>query len=376
MPHVHSDLRIAGLRLVSLSLMICGFVTAQSIDDDLPLPRWEEERPPLLNGLPIPAEAGSHFNSLLPGESLVPSLPETPGMLHFGPRLTDTQPSLSPQIGTTDLSLFLHGSHMQADKPALAPHTPTPVLALRDLPADFAESLADAPSNDYLIDPQDITPEVARGELERLLEFHATDARIRLYVLVLETDQKLPDSINLTRIANGALTRQPSCLAIYPMGEPWRARLLLSQPVHDAVPAQGLRDMAADCIRDAQQADEADEQLRRYSVRLSTRLFWLQKALIAHTQPQGQSPPSLKEITSETITPTRLLTWQPTPAAVILLSSLAILLILSLGLRPILKKRRSARPQSHIWMLPESDVPPRLGGAFSAGAGAVLNYKV
>lgn len=347
--------------------MLC-YTLAQSIDEELPLPRWEREAPRV-----DASDPGNAFNSLLPGETLVPALPEEPGMLRFGPRLNDTPTSLSPQIGPTDLSLFLHGSLLQQAKPAQAPRVPTPVMALRDLPADLTKTLTESPANTYLIDPQNLLPEVARGDLERLLDFHAGDARIRFYLLVLDADQKLPDTIDTALIAYGALTRYPSCLAIYPLGEPWRARVLLSPSVHDTASHETLLEMAADCIRDAQQADDAEEQLHRYAVRLSTRLFWLQKSMpekpVAHV---GVSP-SLREITSADAAPkTALLLplWSK-----LLLGCSATLLILWLSMRHLVMRRTQPTTTGQVWMLPEVEAQPRLGGAFSAGAGAVLSYK-
>jgi len=367
---LHVRIDPARVGIAAMMAMLCT-ASAQSIDEDLPLPRWEREAPRV-----DASDPGNAFNSLLPGETLVPALPEEPGMLHFGPRLNDTPTSLSPQIGPTDLSLFLHGSLLQQAKPAQAPRVPTPVMALRDLSADLTKALTESPANTYLIDPQNLLPEVARGDLERLLDFHAGDARIRFYLLVIDADQKLPDSIDPALIAYGALTRYPSCLAIYPLGEPWRTRVLLSPSVHDVSSHETLMEMAADCIRDAQQADDADEQLHRYAVRLSTRLFWLQKAMPEKAMPHVGVSPSLKEITSgqETlgsVSMLRLPLWSK-----VLLGSSAILLTLWLSLRHLVMRRtQPTTTTGQVWMLPEAEVQPRLGGAFSAGAGAVLSYK-
>jgi hypothetical protein len=356
-----------------LQTMLClSTAAAQSIDEELPLPRWEKE-PPI-----IKSEAGNHFNSLLPADPLLPALPAPQGLLQSGPRLGDTQPSLMPGYGDVepmDLSLFLHGSilQQQSKRPA---RTPTPALALRDLPQDIVRSLLDAPANELLIDSQNLVPEITRGDLERLLAFHAGESTIRLYMLVIDADQKLPDTLDLTRLAHGALSRQPSCLAIYPLGEPWRTRLLLSQSVHTSVTSAGLADMAADCIRDAHQAEDEAVQIQRYAVRLSTRLFWLQKSLVLSLNKVTASGPRLLEVVGQDTNSGQsqgtidLRLWLALAAIAVALLALIVILLFK---RQSSSSRKSTH--SHTWILLEPETSPRLGGAFSGGAGAVVSFK-
>jgi len=370
---VRTDLQLRRLPLVLLAGLLGAASQAQTIDDELPLPRWDQ-RPPLVNGAPVlPTGPGSSFNSLLPGESLVPSLPEDPGALQFGPRLMDTPSTLNSQFGATDLSLFLPGNLLAQARPAQAPRVPTPVLNLKDLPADVIATLADSPANDYLIDPQNLVPEVARADLERLLEFHASDARIRIHLLVLDADQKLPASVDPATIAHGVLTRQASCLAIYPLGEPWRARLLLSRQVHATAKADALTALAADCIQDAQQTDEPADQLHRYAVRLSTRLFGLQQTL--PVPGAATTSPAMREVTGSGEAPSGLMLWITSPVTQIVLSCIAVLGLGWMLLRKLMKRHQRRTTSGQVWMLPEHEARPRLGGAFSAGAGAMVSYK-
>lgn len=370
---MRADLHLHRLSLaLALLAGLLGTARAQTIDDDLPLPRWDQ-RPPLVNGAPVAPGPGSSFNSLLPGESLVPSLPEDPGALQIGPRLMDTPSALSSQFGATDLSLFLPGNLLQQARPAQAPRVPTPVLSLKDLPADLIAALPDSPANDYLIDPQDLVPEIARADLERLLAFHASDARIRLHLLILDADQKLPDSVDPATIAHGVLTRQPSCLAIYPLGEPWRARVLLSRPVHAAARPDALTALAADCIQDAQQADEPAEQLHRYAVRLSTRLFGLQQSLPV---PGAAASPAMREVTAGGAeAPGGIVLWLTSSVTQVVLAGIAACGLLWMLVRKLMKRHQRRTTSGQVWMLPEREPRPRLGGAFSAGAGAVISLK-
>lgn len=376
MPTVRSDHFLGSLKPL-LVLLVAGLsmpVLAQSIDEELPLPKWENEAPALSPG----AEPGSQFNSLLPADTLLPAVDEPFGMINSGPRLADAPPTLMPgygELGPTDLSLFLHGGILQSAKPATVLHQPTPAMSLRDLPQDVLAGLDTAPANEYLVDPQGLVTEVARLDLERLLEFHAKEARIRLYVLVLGTDQKLPAEANLDTLAHGALTRQHACLAVYPLGEPWRARFLMSKGVHQSATVETLSALAADCIQDAQQADESAQQLQRFAVRLSTRLFWLEKGL--RTTPPQTPGMSLQEVVGAADAATAISVGQTVQFWRFLTLSVSgiTLLFVLLMLHRFQPWRRRTPDHSRVWMLPDPDVLPRLGGAFSGGTSAVLSFK-
>lgn len=366
MPAIH--IKFAKKRL-PLLICLCGAwalgqpLKAQSVDADLPLPRWDNE--------PAQLPTGSQFNSLLPSDSLTaPS-----DFMSSGPRLTDTPPVLMPgysELGPTDLSLFLHGSILDKSPRAPAPRQPTAALALKDLPAEILQGLATSPANELLMDPLNLLGEIPRQDVERLLEFHVKEAKVRLYVLVIGADQKLPASMALDTLAHGALTRQHSCLAVYPLGEPWRGRLFMSQSVHQYVPVKNLAELAADCIADAQQAEESAAQLQRFAVRLSTRLFWLEKSL---TGVGAQT--SLAEVAavSEEAPMSGRETGSTRTLAVLglVLGVICLMVLTAVVLR--LRAKRKRPDESYVWLLPDPEVLPRLGGAFSGGGGALCSFK-
>ena len=364
-----NNLRALGYLILTLLASSAGQSYGQNIDEVLPLPRWDKEAP----AQPVAEEPGSQFNSLLPSD---PFADDNLTLPPSGPRLSDAPPTLMPgysELGPMDLSLFLHGSILQSDSPKAAMPHPTPVMDLRDLPAEILQGLTDAPANEYVMDPQNLIPEVTRIDLDRLLEFHAKESQIHFYLLIIDTNQKLPDAATLDHLAHGALTRQKACLAVYPMGEPWRARVLLSPSIHSSVTAASLADLAADCIQDAHQAQQSSLQLQRYAVRLSTRLFWLEKTLPSASV--ASSTTSLQEIAG-----------QSNPASSPLFGSKWILpslitiagLLATILLTLILRKKRSRlvmTEPTHVWILPDIEVTPRLGGAFSGGASIMISFK-
>ena len=92
-------------------------------------------------------------------------------------------------------------------------------------------------------------------ELGRFLEFHARESRIRIHVLVLPKDGQIPALAQLERVAGGGLLKSDSCLLVYPVSEPWRARLFVSKAVHDRTSADFLAETARATMPDDQGAE-------------------------------------------------------------------------------------------------------------------------
>ena len=107
------------------------------------------------------------------------------------------------------------------------------------------------------------------------------------------------------------------------------------------------------------------------ALRISTRLFWLQKSL---PDPAAAAAAAKAALAAEVEGSQGGL---PTAAK----GTLGLVLLMLLGVGGGLLFRRLVRrcevmgSRGQVWMLPEVEVAPRLGGAFSAGAGAVLHYK-
>lgn len=333
------------------------------------LPSWEKVDPA------TPATPGSHFSNLLP-ENAGPDAVNgfflgSPSLLKSPPLLLD-----EPGLDAQDLSLFLHGGLLAV--PARKPvPDPTPSLALREVPAAVLEGLAQVPVNEYLLNPQSVLTEVPAMDVERLLQFHASESRIRLYLLVIDRDQKIGSSTALDPLIRRLGTERDLCLAIYPIGEPWRARFLVSPRISQSSSLLALTEMAEDCIKDALQASEAEQQLQRFAVRLSTRVFWLERVLPTAATPAASLHPHLKEVAPAT-EPLALPQPVEKPVSVLPTITWSVACTLALaalyGMLRFWLRRRAARRVRHVWLLPEHEVQPRLGGAFSGGAGAAVHY--
>jgi hypothetical protein len=345
-------------------------------DPMLPLPRWtEKELEAFRTSLPSSDSPGT----LLPenGGSIadINHLLRTP--VASGPRLDHLfhppDGELSPRLKSEDMRLFLPESilGLPTPRPAGTVRVPTPLSALKEVSPEFLAACSRSLPKEYLIDPDLLVPEMQNHDLMRFLEFHAKDARIKLYVVVIASDRKLPDAAKLEKIASGSLLQTDACLLVYPLAEPWRARLFVSTSVHKQTSAGFLSETVQSCVHEALQTSDAHDQLHRYAIHLSTRLFWLQKALGADPATKADEGMPLAEVSTEIVTAE-----VPNNRASIVIGSFATLLVMVIiGItgRKFHHHLRLKR-QNSVWILPEPDTIPRLGGAFTGGGGGMVRY--
>lgn len=333
---------------------------------DLPLPRWSEQE------LQSFRERGTLQGAILPNAGDTPA--NVDALLH-GPKLTPSfnadSAQLSPRLRPEDMTLFLPESTLAATASAnsYAKDLPTPLVTLRDIPPEFLALAEQSPAETFLIDPAQLVPESQQNDMTRFLEFHARDAGITLYLLILPHNQKLPDQANLSGIAGGSLLQKESCLITYPLGEPWRARMFLSQSVHDKASSAFLAETLQACLNEAMLASDAFDQMHRYVVELSTRLFWLRKALKLPQKTESGS--DLSEVTGTLGSNSSAIALRVlVGGSALLISLLTAFWLLARRMVCYLRKRRLNR----VWILPDLDTPHRLGGTFAGGGGGQVRY--
>ncbi len=346
---------------------------AMEEDSALPLPRWSEQE---IRSFREQLNASSGI--LLPeAEGLNEDLLTKP--LPFGPRLDqgdgDASAEIRPRLRPEDMRLFLPESLLGASSQNLpvARRLPTSAAALKEVTPEFLAAGANALPNEYLIDPAVQVSEVHQQDLTRFLEFHAHDALVKLHILILGADQKLPADANLDAMGSGSLAKGNACLVVYPLGEPWRARVFLSKTVHDHASGEFMKETARACVAEALQSSDVHDQLRSYAVELSTRLFWLQKALgSSPARPAAGQP--LAEISNDA--PATSLAGRQT-SLLVPIGALGGIMIFGVLSRPLLRRFRHwrrLRLRNRVWLLPEVETVPRLGGAFTGGGGGMLCY--
>lgn len=343
-------------------------VGAREIDDVLPLPEWiqppsDSTPPPLLGGF------------LFPEGTAVEQPPESAPLLQAPHAGGGEFPAANP---ANDLSLFLPDSLLGKTIREYQPPPPTPESDLRPLGAGFLAACRAVVKNEHLIDPDHHVSEPQREDLTRFLQFHARDARVKAFVLVMDRNQTVSSASDLAGVASGALNAQDSCLAVYPLGEPWRARLFVSSSVHQAVDADYLNSVAQDCAKDATLVSDPLEQLHRFTVRLSIRLFWLEKLMSPLPMTAGKLAEKVVAKSRNAAAPSLSKNPRHSRQQNINAWSVALGVLLSLGggaaTYAALRYRRK-RLLNYVWILPEIEMPQRLGGAFTGGGGACIQYR-
>lgn len=384
---------------ILIALLICaaplGAVAQLSEEEILPLPQWQPgdapmaspeisnmQPPPLLGLLP----------SLTPGPGDSNLSPTTRPDTILTPLLTQDSGENSPAgVGyrPANLSTFLPESLLDSGRPPAAPpHTPTAASMLKDVDAEFLKLCNGSPASELLIDPLGLITEVLQGDLERFLNFHAQEARFPLYIVVLKSDEKLPADIDLMAMATGGIAKKPTAVLAYPIAEPWRARLFLPKLAHDSASNTFLKELLEACVKEAMSSPETDEQLHRFCVELSTRLFWLEKLCPAVRVAEKPAVPtvSLQEVVSKDSAPaasqTPLITVTPPPTGDPVLRWVVFILCLLAAIGTTVwhgmrtwRKSKARQQLKTAWILPERDLPQRLGGAFSGGTGAWTRFR-
>lgn len=326
-------------------------------EDAMPLPRWSEDELRAMRDQPASTPL---LNNLL--------WPENVALLAAAePAPADTPDAQQP---AADLSRFLP-PHLIASpgagRPMPSAYVATSMAKLRDVSPTFLADAAGWPAGAPMIDPNGELSETMSEDFARFLEFHARDARIRLHVLLLGREEQLPASTNPALVAQGSLQQGHACLAVVPRGEPWRLRLFLSREIHAVAPPAELSQVLEDCVRDAMLATDEDEQIHRLLVRLSIRLFWLERLL--------SKPPAVKEVMIASPEPLPEVKALPEPVPAVSLKKVGWAgagLAALLGI--VLWRWRRYKLRHYVWTLPEREVLPRLGGAH-CGGGTWIDFR-
>ena len=373
-------------KLLLVALCCCAGIESAEVappaekteEHALPLPRWsEQELKRFRDSLPggsspgvLPSKRGEATSDI--NELIHEPLSSSPRLDHF---FNNRDSELSPRLQAEDMRLFLPEAivGLPAQGPNSQVQLPTPLASLKDVAPEFLAACARSLPKEYLIDPDQLVPEIQHHDMLRLLGFHAQDARIKLYVLVIGHDQKFPEGADLEKIASGSLLQSEACLVVYPLGEPWRTRLFVSRSIHDQISTAFLSETIQACLNESLQTSNVHDQLRRYTIHLSTRLFWLQKALVTDVPGKKNKDQSLAEFSAQPEVPAAPVTSSLPPLLIWISGSLLLLGLVSITCRQFYRHLQLRR-RRRIWMLPEAETVPRLGGAFTGGGGGMIRY--
>ena len=354
--------------LIIVMLLCPGAATwAQESEEFLGLPQWSERE---LDAMRQSDGGAVKPSPLWPGIAADVSGMSQGFILGAASSQADSPEAQQPH---TDVSKFLPPALIigTRDRRAAQMAQRQQAHTLREVDPRFLLEVEGLPPGQHLLDPSHQLPEVVRDDLERFLESHARDARVALHLLVLPPDQKLPSAVNLAKMAQGSLLQKDCCLAVCPLGEPWRLRLFMSSAVRDRVPTAELSQIIDDAIRGAMQTMDSEEQLHRLLIRLSIRLFWLEPSLadpvaitetIAKALPSKTEAPALLEIIGTEVHEPSLAPWSSLTWAA------ALFLVVALGFLMVQRWRRYQLRHCE-WVLPE---PPAARPRFDCPHGATV----
>ncbi|RBP41198.1 hypothetical protein DES53_10727 [Roseimicrobium gellanilyticum] len=358
---------------------------SMAVDDLLPLPVWNDEDAATLQMEPdiLPLSGLLWPDNFDPDKILPPDphLASTPG---------EGEPSLSPPprnsrgLGDNFL-LFIPKPPAPVVQRALPPDKP-----LTEVTREFMEQSELLEPDAFLLDPHMLLPEIQSEDLRRLLTFHVSQSQTSAYFLMLDTHEKLSPKVDLSRLAGGRLTKEHACLAAFPLGQPWRARLFVTREIATGVEPGYLPGILEACVQDAMRASDPMDQLQRFATQLSIRLIWMERAypklftveeaapaeVVKKVVPESPTAFVLADVSQPLVpeddlwTKWTLLTREH--GRVMLLSFSGFLLLVAGLIRLIHWHKR--RRGSTVWMLPEVESAPRFGGAHCGGGGAWIKY--
>lgn len=285
---------------------------------------------------------------LVPGESL---LREIDGELSLPP---------APEPATPEEAL--------PPEPPAEPEVIDPTL----VEERFREAYFGRRPVSYLMDPQEMLSRQEFRDRESFLNYHAEDSRVKLYVYLFDAEQQLPDGRSLQQTFDEHLKGTgPAALVFYFLGRPERSEMVLSADIRSVVTREERERALRTAIREAFEKSDPVHQLDNFSVELSIRLYWFEKAMAAPSLDRAAED----ELVAEPPGPLPI-TLPPAESRVLeyLNRSLWIILVLVLSVVLGWMGRFIARRRvNHVF--PEVEVEPLLGAPHAAGVGAVISFS-
>lgn len=261
----------------------------------------------------------------------------------------------------------------------------------REIPADSqAAYFAHRPAA-FLTDPQRLLSEQKTNDLSRFLEYHDGESAFAIYTLVFDGGQELPEGVSLRDLRSGWFGDESVVLVGYFLGEPKRAVLEFDEDAVHALGGETLNEVLESCIEDARVAENSFDQLERFCIELSIRLYWVEKenGLLSESAVEAdsgtplveESPRKAKSATASIAAPAKASVSARLPVipvasqgargsriAVYVLGILAVLA----GVAWFLLRR--IRTSNRTFVFPDYEVVPRLSAPHSGGGHAVMFF--
>jgi hypothetical protein len=279
------------------------------------------------------------------------------------------------------LFIFLLGIHavMAAPKKEVAVETKEEpeVSSTEDSPFEEIEAaLGDKyftkKPTQFMIDPQGFISSQHRKNVDKILNNHAADSAIDLYVCIFGQNQKLPLEGKHNDFVNRHFSQgKPVVIIYYYYDNPNRTEMILSPSLSKVVSSSEQQRSIQSSLMRAMRVNGSFEQLEEFLIQFSVRTYWMERMLeeskggtevaTVIEQPLEPSPVAKKSKNPLEMIPEEFR--EPAIKVGIGLGSFVILCGLIYWIRSRARHK-----------FPEFEVEARLGGSHAAGIGAVVNF--
>ncbi len=264
--------------------------------------------------------------------------------------------------------MTLTDSSAQANDPAALEAGEADVIP--EVPEEFRAAYFAARPKAFLVDPQRVLKSSELKERLDFLNYHSNDSLIDIFVYVFPESQQLPEELEVDEwIKRVYSDGRPAVVVLYFYGAPDKARLQLSPSLHDVILETERRRALEGAVMQAGTKVESAEQLKAFTVQISIRTYWMERALNADTEdepktivevkPQAKGQSDMLEMLALYLEPLRPFLYPVGLSVSFLMITFALLVWL---------KWRSR------YEFPDFAVEPRLGGSHAAGVGGVISF--
>lgn len=253
-------------------------------------------------------------------------------------------------------------------EPEAEPEPDSPTV----IPERFHEAYFGQRTAAFLVDPQELLSRQEYRDRESFLEYHAGDSEVNLYIYLFDAEQELPEGVTIDMVFRDHFTGAgPTALVFYFLGMPARTEMMLSDDIREAISKDERVRALRTAVEEAFEKSDPAYQLDNFSVELSIRLYWFEKAMAgpAVVAATGESEAEMAKSLAMTQARERRKTGIEFLMTVLWMLGVLVLAV-GLGWAGRIIAQRRIR-----YIFPEVEVDPLLGAPHAAGVGAVISFS-
>lgn len=259
---------------------------------------------------------------------------------------------------------------------------------LPPLEGELADMYFATPPVDFLIDPQRLLTEQKSNDIMRFLEFHADESPIRIFVMAVGENQKIPEGIDLEDLHEKWFSDSPTVVMLYYREQPQLTELVFNASIRDSLPKSVFDRILQNCLREGAVADLAPDQVEKMAIELSIQLYWLSRLMKQEgTDEQKLSAASsVHELMASRDAPELLREYAPgifiherskaLSIAVTLIIVLGALTLFGFAGWIVLWWRAREGVSGEPLLFPDFRIAKRLGGEFSGGGFVSMSFEL